>query len=268
MVLYIHHEEYRRNLLDDVKIYDIEFNDLSHIKNLSKDCFGIIKEFCGRSYYGDLTDIKINTLFGFACEHNLHTIINNIFERNDKKDIFEGRFFNGFLRACDGGHLNLLIWMKSEFPKLICGAFAEDNYAGFDNVCGYGHLNVLKWMNNNFSNRMDIAFIDHSYDGNTTRSRYTGFSLACNGGHLNILIWMKKVFPNLINDAFKCNKYNIIYDARCGCNIDVLVWLKHTFPDLINYALKYHVENRNYGARYVNKKIISWIKYEYSQITC
>ena len=190
------------NILKKIKLYEIEFNDLSHIKNLSEDCFGVIKKFCGRSCHGNLLNADVYELFWFACEYGIYDIIEQIFERPDKKIIFMKKIYGycyyGFRLACLNGHLEVLVWMKTEFPNLINEAFKKYGCDGFQLASAHGHLKVLVWMKTEFSDLINNAFKDCGY---------YGFQLACLNGRSKVIDWMKTEFPDLINQAFKSNHY-------------------------------------------------------------
>lgn len=108
-----------QDTLHNIILYEIEFNDLSHITSLSKDCFGLIKEFCGRSYCGDLTKVKPNELFWFACKNNVHDVIGELFERNDKEEILKSNYYRSVFIASYYEHEEILNWIKYEFPNFM-----------------------------------------------------------------------------------------------------------------------------------------------------
>ena len=214
-------------LFKNIKLYEIEFSDLFHITSLSEDCFGVIKEFCGTSYCGNLSNDDVNKKFWFACEYGLFDIIGKIFERHDKEIIFKSGWpyrYYGFHKASRNGHLKVLVWMKTEFPDLINNAFKSSDYYGFRYASQNGHLKVLVWMKTVFPDLINDAFTSVHYDGFCRASFY---------GHLEVLVWMKTEFPDLINDAFKSGDYDGFCLASENGHLKVLVWMKTEFPDLM-----------------------------------
>ena len=229
----------------DIQLYDIEFNDLSHITNLSEDCFGIIKEFCERSWFGDLTKIDKYKLFWMACENGLYDVVGEIFERGDKDDIFcehpndrkeyilyhkkNNVQFYGFHLAIKHGHFKMATWMKSEFSYMIDYVFTGDEqFNEFRWACYNGHLKTLDWIKNEFPDLIKEAF----------QCRYFyPFQDACRSGQIEVLNWMKKEFPDLINIAFRAFYYDGFHQACKYGQLKVLVWMNKEFPSMINDAI-------------------------------
>ena len=211
----------------NINLYEIEFSDLSYIKNLSEDCFGIIKEFCGTSYYGDMLHYDVHEFFSIARKYGIYDMIEQIFvkknKRYNKRNFIQQNYYD-FHRAIKYGHLEVLVWMKSEFPDLINDAFKSDDYYGFSQVCENGHLKVLVWMKNEFPNLINNAFKSKSD---------VGFYWASENGHLKVLIWMKNNFPDLINNTFRSYYCGNFWTLHMNGYLKVIDWIKTEFNDMI-----------------------------------
>lgn len=139
-------------------IFDLEFDDLAHIPQLSADTFSIIKEFCGKLYYPDLTKYTPMQKFEIGCIFGLHTIIGTIFERDDVIRIFKGRAqkgyysryrYNGFNMIRD---VSILNWIKNTIPRnYIVRALNHSSNGLFVKARHESNTEVLDWITENFS---------------------------------------------------------------------------------------------------------------------
>lgn len=202
-----------------VDLYEITFSDLSHILSLSKDCFNIIKEFCGRSYYGDFSQASKEKLFLFACKYGLYTVIGDLFREN----VEEVNVYEGFYTACEYGHLNIISWIKFNYPNSINGIFEYGGDFSFRVTCHNGRVNVLKWMHTNIPlNLLNNAFWSINY---------RGFYYASRNNHLDVLKWMQTTFRrDLLNNAFNISNYLGYYTAHEKNHQNIINWMETTFP--------------------------------------
>ena len=156
MVKYIKNTSSHR-LLKNIQLYEIEFSDMSHIPSLSKDCFGIIKEFCGISLCGNLLNVRARILFWFACEHGLYSIIGKSFEMTDKQSIFGSGDYHGFYEASKNNRLKVLVWMKNEFPDLINEAVEScEYYISYEAGEAKFPSEVYNWMRTEFPDLINM----------------------------------------------------------------------------------------------------------------
>ena len=276
------------NLLSKVIVYNIEFSDLSHIRTLSKDCFNIIKEFCGTSYYGDLTEVHVYDKLFFMCKYNLLTIAESHLEmikcvEEDFSDcqvstmnlgeyyrLVVDLFNEFFITASEGGHVDILIWLKEERPKLMNKAFESDYYKAFNKACENGHLKVLVWMKKEFPNMINEAF---HYDINKAFhyiflfncDKYTGMKLACQRGHIHVLNWMKKEFSNdLIKDSIDTEQG--CYQIACEYDqVEVVDWLNKEFPIIMKKTI-FSSQYYDFSCMSLENEVRKWLLTNYPKV--
>ena len=261
----------KENRYKKIKIYEIEFSDLSFIKNLSEDCFGIIKQFCGKFYIvkHKRRHRKYLQSIKFFCENNLlYDGIEKLFN-DDPYSI-------NCLIAIQYGSVDILIYMDEIYP-------ITDYTFVFNNACKYGQVNILKWMENKITTEMLISY------------KKNGFFIACGKGYLDILSWMRTKYVYKYNDlqacyehAVKCHRldvviwlnkeipdkmYKILEDnsgIQWACengNLDVIKWVNNTYPNIVCNAIKQNESNEIlYACKYGHFNILEWMKGTYPEL--
>ena len=269
MVIYI-----ANKTISEVIVYNIEFSDLSHIRTLSEDCFNIINDYCGTSYYGDLSKLDNNGIFWFACKNNLHTIINETFKKESIQNILKSspekqKQWFGIYNMIKYNHINLLKWTTEKFPKSVTNALFYKADVGYCNhsygySCGLweaiqqGHYEIVVWLRETFPKLFEKMF---------KLGDYFVFAIACQLGHVKILDWIKKEFPLLIEDvfvnhrSFNCDTYKGVKFACRYNQINVLIWLKDNFSkELMEQGIDGEEGGYEQACEEGSIKVLDWLK--------
>ena len=99
-----------------------------------------------------------------------------------------------FIFLCEENQIDLLNWVKEEYPTLTNDAFKHRNYIAFNLTCEKGHLEILNWLKSSYPDQLKDAF-------KGSNNKYNGFNRACECNQLNVLKWMKEQFPDMMVNA-------------------------------------------------------------------
>ena len=270
---------------DEIEICEIEFSDLSFIKNLSKDCFGIIKQFCGKYWLdtvfnqdynwddendSDCENINDYEKCIFACENNIiyngidsDIDINYMYElyviavKDDSVDTFcyicevniklsNSRWFK---IACVNASINILKLMKDKITRKMSEWYYN---FGFKIMCKKGHVDILSLM--------------WSKCVYTEKDLGDCYKIAVEHHQLSIVIWLNKVISN--NKMYKLLEgYPGISWACENGNLDVIKWTNDNYPNIVHDAIEHNKYNEfDYLCEYSHVNILEWMKNKYPKL--
>lgn len=107
--------------------------------------------------------------------------------------------------AAGNGRLEVLIWLKENFPDFGCSPITVDF------VAYLGYIKILIWLKENYP---EISC--------TTNA----ISWASQEGRLDILVWLKENFPEI------CCTTDAIYTATKNGHHEVVSFLRSSYPNL------------------------------------
>lgn len=151
-----------------------------------------------------------------------------------------------FISACNGGHLNLAVWLFHQNNECLFGC---DQGNLFANLGRYGHVNVATWLmtvsNADLSVHMPRVFMFACTNGklafaqwviSVNPSVYVGehtFKLTCENGFLDVAKWLMHMYPlmrSCVTDKF--------FSKMCVYGNEPMVeWLSSFDPSTFKYSI-------------------------------
>jgi len=159
----------------------------------------------------------------------LHAILKRTLYEGEQDDRILESLGNGFIQACIGGNLNMIIEIHTLFANYV----EYDHYNdGFASACEKGHMDVVEF----FAKNDPPDAVDWG----------DGLLLACQHGHADIV---RKHIDRIVQIEEEYN--NLMVDACCGNNIELVKFLVDRGANDFNSGLRTALLKGSYGDQVV-----------------